>query len=398
MEGRQNFMKNIRVYLLAFGTLLTGTSEMIVAGIVHIIAADLQISVALTGQLVTVFSLSFAIGTPIIVTMMAKVGRKKLILAALAVFVIGNFLSIWSPTISILLLSRIILGVSAGTFIVLATSLAAKLVPPERIGNAISIVSMGFGAALVLGVPLGITISQWLGWRMVFAFLSIFSLLLMIALYCFIPSLPGEKPIPMKQQFSIFKNQKIVSGLFIFLFLITGYGTVYTFLAPFLKDLVKMNTTGIGLAMFVFGILALIGTRSGGYSVDRWGTAKTILFSISINAIALLILPFSTAIMFITLLIASIWIGASNTTIPALQTYLIQQAPQSSELALSASSSFAQLGLAIGAGLGGLIVTFSGTVAYNPWIGAFIVSIGLMLAIMTFFIREKTVRKQPNSL
>ncbi|WP_028777356.1 MFS transporter [Shimazuella kribbensis] len=384
-------MKNIAIYLLAIGTFLTGTSEMVVAGIANLIAKDLQITVALAGQLVTAFSLAFAIGTPIVVTFTSQMERKKVLLGSLSFFLIGNIVSFFPNSFPILLLTRVILGTSAGVFIVVAMSVAAKLVTPDKIGNAISTVSLGFGASLVLGVPLGVFLSEWLGWRSIFALLTILSLAIMIPLFQLIPKLEGSEPIPIKEQFSILKNKKILGGLSIFFFLIAGYGANYTYLTPFLQETIHLDMTTISLSMFVFGIFAVAGTRLGGFGADKWGTSRTITYSVLFHTIFLISIPLFTQSVLLTLLLTGLWVGIANITIPALQTYFIQQAPQSSDLALSASSSVAQFGLAVGAGLGGMLIKFSSTTSFNPWFSAIIVIFAFLSSIIVLSVKSKVV-------
>lgn len=367
------------------GTFLMGTAEMIAAGIVDMVAEDLQVSIALAGQLVTAFSLAFAIGTPIVVTLAAGLDRKKVIMISLTVFILGSLLSAWSPSFSFLLFTRVILGISAGVFSVLALSMAANLVPREQMGNAIGTVAMGFGAALVLGLPLGIMLGQWIGWRAIFLSLAALSIIMGIFLIRFLPPIAGEAKNPIKDQLSIFKNRKVVTGLFIFLFAITGYSTVYTYIVPFFQDVVGIHPSVISWAMLFIGIFATLGTRFGGYAADRWGIAKTVLVSLLLHAAALLILPVGTSWIVIVFLLCAVWVSASNTTIPAMQSFFVQQAPNSSELALSVSSSAAHIGLAIGAGLGGVFINIDGSVQYHPLFGAGIVLIGFLFAAITFF-------------
>jgi DHA1 family putative efflux transporter-like MFS transporter len=384
-------MKNIAIYLLAIGTFLTGTSEMIVAGIANLIANDLQITVALAGQLVTAFSLSFAIGTPFVVTLTSQVERKKVLISSLSIFLIGNIVSFFPTSFSILLLARVILGTSAGVFIVVAMSVAAKLVPSDKIGNAISTVSLGFGASMVLGVPLGVILSGWLGWRSIFALLAILSLVIMIPLMRLIPNLEGSKSVSIKEQLSILKNKKILGGLLIFFFLIAGYGANYTYLTPFLQEMIHLDMSAISISMLVFGIFSVIGTRLGGYGADKWGTTQTITYSVLFHVLFLIVLPIFTQSVLVTLLLAGLWVGVANITIPALQTYFIQQTPQSSDLALSASSSVAQFGLAVGAGLGGLMINFSSTTSFNPWFSAIIVIFAFLSAVIVLTMKSKVV-------
>ncbi|MDH5164413.1 MFS transporter, partial [Heyndrickxia oleronia] len=80
-------MKNIwKVYVLALISFLVGTSNYIVSGILDRIAETLGTSVAAAGQLITVYSLAYAIGTPILMALTAKMDRRKLLLYSLGLF------------------------------------------------------------------------------------------------------------------------------------------------------------------------------------------------------------------------------------------------------------------------------------------------------------------------
>ncbi len=339
------------------GTFLMGTAEMVAAGIVNMVSDDFQVSIASAGQLVTAFSLAFAIGTPIIVTLVARVDRKKVTMISLGVFIMGNFLALWSPSFGFLMITRIVLGVSAGVFSVLALSIAANLVPREKIGNAIGTVSMGFGAALVLGLPLGMMLGQLIGWRMIFLSLAILGLVVFFALTRLLPSIAGKTRPTIRKQLSIFKNVKIVCGLLVFLFAITGYSTVYTYIVPFFQEVVGLNPSVISLVMLLVGIFATAGTRFGGFAADRWGIARTVIISLLLHTMALIMLPIGSAWIISVIILCSIWVMASNTTIPAMQSFFIHETSDSSEIALSASSSVAHIGLAWGLVLVGFLLT-----------------------------------------
>ncbi|SHE71660.1 MFS transporter, DHA1 family, putative efflux transporter [Seinonella peptonophila] len=382
-------MKNSSIYLLALGAFITGTSEMIVAGIVDLIAHDLRVSIALAGQLVTAFSLAFAIGTPIVITISSRWERKKVLLGTLVVFIIGNLFTVIGSNITVIMLARILLGISFGAFSIIAFSVASRLTTSDKIGRAISTIALGISTSLVIGVPIGVSVGSMFGWRTIFGLLGVITVFLMIVIARFIPSLPGEEPLPIKQQLSILKNPKIVGGLLIFFFLISGYGASYTYLAPFLQETVNINTSTISISMFILGIFAMIGTRLSGYGADHWGAVKIITFSLLIHIISLMILPILSVTVVAVVVIMAIWVGAANSTFPALQTYFIQQTPQSADLALSLSSSVAQLGLALGAGAGGLVINATKSVYYNPWVSSLIVMIALVVAWITFSMKAK---------
>lgn len=124
--------RKLVIYVLTIGVFLTATSELIVSGIIGTISGDLGVSLALAGQLVTVYSLSFAIGTPVIISLTSRLGRKQMLLASLAVFIAGCLAAWMSPNIAVLMLSRVILGVSSGVFLVVVFGAAAKSSPRKK--------------------------------------------------------------------------------------------------------------------------------------------------------------------------------------------------------------------------------------------------------------------------
>lgn len=125
------------IYILTIAVFFTATSELVVAGILNELADQIHVSIALAEQLITVYSLAFAIGTPVVVSLTARMGRKKLLLLAMLVFIFGNLVSFVSSSFSLLIVSRMILGASSGVLLVAAFSATAKMVPPEKIGSAI---------------------------------------------------------------------------------------------------------------------------------------------------------------------------------------------------------------------------------------------------------------------
>lgn len=129
-------MSRIRIYVLMVGAFLAVTAELILAGVLHMVADDLQVSIAAAGQLVTVYALAFAIGTPIVVTLTMRLDRKKVMLMAMFFFIVADVLALWSPAFSILMASRILLGISGGVFTVVAMGAVSQLVSIDKIGSA----------------------------------------------------------------------------------------------------------------------------------------------------------------------------------------------------------------------------------------------------------------------
>lgn len=161
--------------MLTLGVFLTATSELTVSGVISQIAGDFGITLGLAGQLVTVFSLAYAIGTPLLISLTSRWDRKKLLLYAQLAFIAGCLVAWVSPNIAVLMISRVILGASSGVFLVVSFAAAAKIIAPYKIGSAISTLVLGFSLSMILGVPIGIAIADWLNWKAIFLLLGLIS-------------------------------------------------------------------------------------------------------------------------------------------------------------------------------------------------------------------------------
>lgn len=382
-------MNRLGLYLLTVGAFLAVTAELMLVGVVDMIARDLHVPISLVGQLVTAYALAFAIGTPIVITLTSRFERKRVMLTAFFFFINANLVTLWSPNFTVLMFSRVFLGISGGVFTVVAMGAVSKLVPPEKLGGAISTLMMGLSGSLVFGVPLGVVLSEWIGWQLAFGVLAALSILIMIGITLVVPSIPGGEIIPFKQQLSVLKNWKIVSGFFITLFVNAGYSTSYTFLVPFLQETVHMDTSMISITLFVVGVFSMIGTRLGGYGADHWGVARTAFSSMMIHALTLLFLPVLTTSIVTATIMVVIWMGSNWMSSPTLQTYFVQQTPKTPDLALSLNTSVIQLGIALGAGIGGFIVNSTGNVTNTPYAGAFMVLLGIVAAWISFALQTK---------
>ncbi|GGD53966.1 putative MFS-type transporter YbcL [Paenibacillus nasutitermitis] len=377
-------VNRISIYILTIAVFFTATSELVVAGILNVLAEQLQVSIALAGQLITVYSLAFAIGTPIIVSLTARMERKKLLLLAMLVFIIGNVIAFISTSFTPLIASRILLGASSGVLLVAAFSAAVKLVPPEKIGSALGTIVLGFSSAMILGVPVGIALTNMFSWRVIFIFLAAGSLIILIAMALMLPEIQGDAPVPFGRQFTVLANPVILFALVLVLFREVGNSVMFTYLTSFLGTILHRSLSDIGFIMLAFGIAGALGSRVGGSAVDKWGTLRVIVISMTIHVVTLVMLPLTIHSFPLAIALLSLWVMSMFVMGPATQTYFIEKAPQSANLVISLNTSVTQIGLAAGAGLGGMAVTWNATVFYNPWIASAALFLAFMAAVVSF--------------
>ncbi|EFM09453.1 major facilitator superfamily MFS_1 [Paenibacillus curdlanolyticus YK9] len=365
-----------KIYILTLISFLVGTSEYVIAGILDQIAASLSISLVAAGQLITVFSIVYAFGTPLLIALTARWDRRKLLLSGLGLFVLANGLVFALPGFTLFLVARIIMALGAGIVVVTALTVASSIAPQNKQGSAIATVIMGFTASLIIGVPIGRIVAAHFDWKIIFAGIVLLGLVAIIVLWATIPHTQNAAPIPLRQQLAILRSRTIILALAISFFWLAGYSIAYTYISPFLLDVTGMNEQTLSAALLAFGIASLIGSKLGGYGTDRWGVQRTLVSGMVLHVIALLLL--STAIHSPIIVFAALmlWSFAAWSSGPTQQYNLVTLAPESASIMLSLNSSVMQLAMAAGAGIGGIVV---GSVSLRAvmWMGA----IGVALAI-----------------
>ncbi len=380
---------SMKIYILAIISFLVGTSEFVISGILDMLANDVGVSLAAAGQLITVYSLAYAIGTPILIAVTARMDRKKLMLWALSLFFIGNLITVLTSGYALLLGARIILAISTGVFMVVALTVAAKLARPGKQGSAIATVLLGFNLALILGVPLGRIIAGSYDWKIIFSGIGLLSLLAMIVLMLMIPKSEGEAPVPIRQQLALLKNPRISIALSVGFFWIFGYMILYTYITPFLLTVTGMSERMVSIGLFAFGLASLLGSQVGGYGVDKWGIPRTMIGSLIFHSgILFLLTALSHSTLFVLPLLM-LWSFFAWFTGPVQMGNLISMAPQASGIILSLNNSIVQLGMAVGAVVGGVIVENMPLTAVG-WFGGIGVAIAIIPAIFSLSMRRKS--------
>ncbi|MFF2154815.1 MFS transporter [Paenibacillus chitinolyticus] len=385
-----------KIYMLTAANFLVGTSEYIIAGILDKVAADLGVSVSVAGQLITVFSLAFAIGTPVLMAITSRLDRRKLLIYSLGLFVAGNAVAFLLPGFSFLMASRVILALGTGVFFVTAMTVASKLAPPEKQGSAIATIVMGFSTSLVVGVPLGRVIASFYDWKVVFGGIGILGLFAILAVSLSIPKSEAEESMPIRQQLSLLKDPRIIVALMITLFLLTGYSIAYTYITPFLLTITGMGEQEVSIGLLAFGIASLLGSKFGGYSSDKWGVYPTLFGGMLLQAIALVLIFIAGQSPVLILPLLVLWSFSAWTSGPTQQFNLVQQAPEAAGVMLSLNSSVLQLAMAAGAGIGGVVVEHVSLTSIT-WIGALGVTVAAATAMVSLRLSRSKARHKAES-
>ena len=372
-------MKKRLLFIFILSTFVVGTVELIITGILELISDDLQVSESLSGQLITIYAFAFAIGAPILSIKTAKLERKKVLLSSLFVFMIGTALSAISTSYFMLAGIRIITALSAALFIVVTLSTAAKLAHPTKQGQTLGLVYMGFSGANVFGVPLGTYVGLTFGWRSTFWLITFLSLICFLLIVYFLPKTEGSNEVGSIPFIAVLKNREIGKLLMITTTLLAAHYIVYSYISPI------MTGTGYSLGMVSFmlllaGIAGTIGTSVGGSLSDSVGAKWTLFVACTLFLLSLLFLRAALPFILLFSIIVFIWNFVQWSTNPAVQSALININPRAAELALSLNMSALNVGIGLGALVGGIII-HNGGLRYAHFISAAIALIPILLAL-----------------
>jgi predicted MFS family arabinose efflux permease len=374
------------VFWLAVAAFAIGTESFVIAGLLPVIATDMQISVAATGQLVTVYALAYAIGSPILAVTFNDLDRRNVLILALCCFIAGNLLAVAAATFVMLMASRMLMALGAGLCMPTAIGVAVAIAPPERRGRAVALVTSGITVATVVGVPLGSLIGNAFGWRATFGLVAVLGGVALAGLLFGLPRGLPRTTATLGQRLAVARHGGVLYALAITALWAIGGFTVFTYLSVPLRGL-GFNASDISFALLIFGSAAAIGNMLGGILADRIGPIPAATLGLAGMAMALILqsiaLKFATPeqARYILLLLLFCWGIAGWTFYPAQVASIMRIDPQASIIALSLNASAMYLGFAIGGATGGIVLSLLGPSDLG-WTGGS--SVAAALALLLF--------------
>ncbi|ASV84719.1 sugar (and other) transporter family protein [Ochrobactrum quorumnocens] len=377
----------VALIALTIAAYAIGTTEFVIVGLLPTVASDLHITLPLAGLIVSVYALGVTFGAPILTALTGRLERKPLLLGLMALFIAGNMVAASAPSYEILMIGRVLSAFAHGVFFSVGATIAADLVPENKRGSAIAMMFMGLTVAIVTGVPLGTWIGQNFGWRATFWAVSAIGLVALVGIAALLPrTLQKAEPASLLDQLRVLGSGRL---LIVYGMTALGYGgtfVTFTYLTPILQDITGFSEGSVSYILMFYGIAIAIGNIVGGrISNDNPVRALTVLFVL--QAIVLVLFSFSAVSPHFTLITLAALGFLQFANVPGLQLYVVQLAkehrPGAVDVASALNIAAFNLGIALGAWLGGLVVESQLGLIATPWVGAILVGGALVLTILS---------------
>jgi len=345
-----------RVYMFTFIAFIVGMSELIVSGILDLIAAGLNVRISTAGLLITVFAVFYGISAPILLVLCRAVERKTLILIALVLFLFGNVLAVFSFSFPMLLAARMTAAASGSVATVLSINLASRIVDPAHRGRAIGIVVMGISGSLVLGLPIGVFLGNYINWRAPFVLIAIFSIVLIVFTYKKFGNIEPSQVATLHEQVRTLKNARVLCSHLTTFFFLAGHLTLNGYLTPYVKSVMGYDGIAVSFMYLTFGAAAVFGSWLSGMSADRFGVKRTLFFNIIVLTLCLFFIPFTKGIDVLFWLVLIVWGVVSWGITPPIQSHLFTIAKNTADVQQSLNNAALHLGIAFGTLFGGFVI------------------------------------------
>lgn len=376
LAGNRRPAMVLHILVLSVGSFAVGTGTFVVTGVLTDIAEALSVSVANAGLLVTVFAVTFAIGSPVLVSAASGVDRRRLLSGALVLFALANVAAALAPSFAVLLGARVVAACGAAIFTPVASAVAAGFATPGLRGRALSVRTIGVNIAWLVGVPLGTVVGGQYGWRTSFVLVAALATGAALGVRSLLPAVEASTGRGFLSNLAVVKRGAVIAGLGLTILALMASFVVLTYVRPVLEHLTIFDTQGISLMLALFGLASIPGALLGGYLADRWGyrlSMTAVLASLSVSLFSFSVLSTAQAGSAWTVLGTGAalvaWSVAAFAFLPLQQYRLIELAPEGQNTALSLNASAIQAGQGIGAGLGALALHY-GSVGGLGWVGA----------------------------
>jgi DHA1 family inner membrane transport protein len=355
----------VGLYALTAGAFGIGTTEFVIMGLLQQVAADLGVTIATAGLLISGYALGVFVGAPVLTLATGRWPRKTVLVGLMVIFTLGNLACALAPTYAWLMGARIVTSLAHGTFFGVGAVVATGMVATDRKASAISIMFTGLTVATLLGVPAGAWLGLHYGWRATFYAVAAIGIVATAVIALLVPA-PTEAPAPSnwRDDVRVLAKPQVSLGLLNTVFGFAGVFAVFTYIQPLLIHVSGFAESAVSPILLVFGVGMIVGNLVGGRLADR-ALARALLGTLATLAIVLLAMTFALRSHVLAIVSVGVLGAAAFATVSPLQMRVLQKADGAGQsLASSFNIAAFNLGNALGAWLGSVVI------AHGPGLGA----------------------------
>jgi predicted MFS family arabinose efflux permease len=347
------------VVSLSVGIFALVTAEFLPASLLSRIAGDLGVTEGVAGQSVAVTAIVAAVAGLTIPVVLGRVDRRHLMIALSVLAVLSNVLVALAPSYPVLLVARVLLGITIGGFWSLAISMTARLVPPSKLGLGLTIVNVGVSLATVAAVPAGTLLGELWGWRAVFSLAAAIGIIATVLQVVALPSIRSTASAGFRPLFQTLRSRLILLCLAAMALMGAGQFAGFTYIRPAATEIGGFAPEQLALLLLAYGVGIVGGNLVAGPLADRSLRLAAFVFPLVLGLamIAFATLDAGAVLLFVAAVLWGAGFGALPTVIG---TWLARAEPDRLESVGGLQTAVFQVAIAVGAFVGGLLVDGAG--------------------------------------
>jgi predicted MFS family arabinose efflux permease len=343
------------VVSLSLGVFAIVMSEFLPASLLPVIAGDLRVSEGTAGQAVSITAFAGALSALLLAVVLPRVDRRRVMIGLTVLAAVSDLLVALAPSFYVLLAARLLLGVALGGFWAMAAALAARLVPPDHVGRALTVINSGVAAATVAAVPFGAWLGGVWGWRGVFLVAAGVALLALVVQAATLPSVAPGTASGIRALGSVLRSGVVLGGLLAVLLIFGGHFIGFTYVRVAAESLSGIDSGGFAVLLLVFGVAGLTGTVLAGPVADRAPQVGVLGFPavLGLGLVLMYLTGGSLVGLFVAAAVWGLGFGGVPTTVLS---WGARTEPTRLEQMGGLIVTVCNIGIALGAAVGGVLV------------------------------------------
>jgi MFS transporter, DHA1 family, inner membrane transport protein len=370
------------VGILALGTFTVGTDAFVIAGLLPAISRSLSVSLAAAGQLVSVFSIAYAVLSPALAALTGNWPRRAALVTALLVFAAGNVATALAPGYPLVLAARVIAAAGAAMFTPGAGATAAEIAGGRRRGRAIALVTVGLTASLVAGAPLGTLIGGAWGWRATMWLVTALALAAAAVIALRLPPVRPAASPSLRRRLAPLADPRLMRVLAGTLLAFTGIYLPYTYISAVYAPALGGHSGRLAMLLLAFGAGGTAGNLVAGRLADRFGPRRVVITATLVLAMVFPLMVPARGVFAAALAVTALsGIASWSVTAPQQHRAIALSPAGAGPLAVSLNAAALYLAVSLSSVTGALILDWSGSAAILPVAAA---AIALAAAALTW--------------